>query len=261
MFNAALRHTLATLLLLTAPAILQANDTAAPQRPTQNASTVLSDLDKRLDKLQQQLNVVRDARGEAQRQNAMEAHWQTLQRYMAASLGVAVADPKPSDPANCEVISASWRGLPFPGQIRSDDYLKSMQSQLGKMRENLIDLHAARGADALNASLQAHWQANYRFLQELRGLDWMFASWNPANPGDQTLPAPQSEGAELTKAYCANCHAVPSSRMHTAEEWNAVMTTMSQHITTSDSNIPICVQIPTAEELQAINAYLVQYAR
>jgi len=263
MLHATLRHSLVLLSALVLPLTTQAANSAPSAPPALKAETVLADLDNRLDELQGQLNTVRDAKGEAQRQGAMAQHWQDLQDYMAASLGVVVgASGRAGGAEGCRVVSGTWSGLPFPGHIRSDDYLAAMQAQLGKMREDLIGLHAtANDPAALNTALQAHWQANYQFLQGLRGLDWMFSGWTPASPGDQTLPDPKSEGAQLTETYCSLCHAVPPTRLHTADEWNMIMPMMTQHITTSDSGFPICVQMPSADELKAISDYLVKYAR
>ncbi|TJY63300.1 hypothetical protein E4T66_06270 [Sinimarinibacterium sp. CAU 1509] len=260
MFNATLRRSLVLLSALVLPLTTQAASSAPSAPPALKAKTVLTDLDGRLDELQSQLNTVRDAQGEAQRQGAMEQHWKEMQDYMAASLGMVVG--KSGGAEGCRVVSGTWSGLAFPGQIRSDDYLKAMQARLGKMREDLVGLHAAANDPAaLNTALQTHWQSNYQFLQGMRGLDWMFSGWTPASPGDQTLPDPRSAGAQTMQAYCSLCHAVPNTRLHTAEEWAAVMPTMARHITTSDSGFPVCVQVPTADELKAISDYLVKYAR
>jgi hypothetical protein len=262
MLSPTLRRSLFLLSVLALPVVAQ-GASAPSTPPIQNAQTVLSDLDSRIDELQKLLNAVRDAQGEPQRQIAMHTHWQAMQDYMAASLTMVVGKAgSAGGAAGCQVVSGAWAGLAFPGQIRSDDYLKAMQAQMGKMREGLVGLHAAANdPETLNTALQANWQANYQFLQSMRGLDWMFSGWTPASPGDQTLPDPKSEGAQTTQTYCSICHAVPNPRLHTAEEWTAVMSTMTRHITTSDSGIPVCVQVPPGEELRAIGDYLIKYAR
>lgn len=225
------------------------------------ARAVVDDLGARLDVLQKQLDAVRDAQGEPRRQAAMEQHWSALQDYMKAALKHTVAEPGATDAADCRVVGGEWTGLSFPGHVRSDDYLRSMQAHMAPMRQDLIELSAARDATALDAALQSHWQRNYAFLQEMRGMAWMFAGWTPAQPGAVTLPDPGSEGAQLMGDYCSVCHAVPPTRLHTAPEWAAVMTAMTRHMARSDGGIPACVRMPSARELDAIGAYLAKYAR
>jgi hypothetical protein len=267
MFSAAIPRSLLLLMLLpvlAAPVIAQGAGDAPTGAPAATSEILAIDLGRRLDLLQSQLDAVRDARGEPLRQAAMERHWKGMQDYMAASLKVPLRDPAAADKgsaADCRVVGSGWTGLSFPGQLRSDDYLKAMQSHMGRMREGLIDLHASHDPDALGAALQAHWRSNYEFLQTLRGLGWMFPGWTPAAPGDSTLPDPQSEGAKLTQTYCSMCHAIPPVRLHTEAEWAAVMSTMSQHIASSDGGFPMCVQLPSAGELGVIGTYLAKYAR
>jgi hypothetical protein len=140
--------------------------------------------------------------------------------------------------------------------MRSGDYLNAMQDHLGRMRRDLISIHGAARAEALDVALQQHWRSNYEFLQRTRGLGWMFDGWMPAGPGDRHLPAPDSEGAQLTQAFCSVCHAVPHARLHTAAEWDSVMSTMTRHMATSDTGVPVCVQLPSAAQLETIRAYM-----
>lgn len=249
------------LLALILPVAGRAADSPKPAVPDSNTQAVIADLSQRLDALQKRLDAVRDAQGEPLRQAAMEQHWDGLQEYMAASLKLAVGKPAGAEASNCSMAGGSWTPLSFPGQIRSDDYLKAMQAHLAQMRMDLFALSAARDPQAQNAVLQSHWQRNYRFLQGLRGLDWMFSGWTPAQPGKPFLPDPQSEGAKLTQLYCSLCHAVPNTRLHTASEWASVMATMARHISLSDTGFPMCVQQPSDAEFKVIGDYLQKYAR
>lgn len=63
-------------------------------------------------------------------------------------------------------------------------------------------------------------------------------------PGD--LAEPASEGAKLLVQYCAQCHPLPSSRMHSATDWPRVLRRMwlrmdklpdSLHIITGDEGV------------------------
>lgn len=261
MVRATFRGVLLSLSMLAVPVVAQQAAAAPADATGPSPETVVRDLGQRLDDLQGLLDAVRDARGEPLRQTAMERHWKSMQDYMTDSLRLAVRTPGTSSLADCQVVGSSWAGLSFPGQLRSDEYLKSMQAQLGRMRMGLIEIHDARDPEALDAALQAHWRDNYQFLQTARGLAWMFSGWTPTQPGDQALPDPQSEGARLTQDYCSVCHAVPQTRLHSAEEWSSVMSTMSRHMALSDGGIPACVKMPSAAELNTISAYLAKYAR
>lgn len=253
MMPAALRRWLPVVLVLL-PLLAPAQ---SPQPTPVSSKAAATLLGTRLDTLQALLDKVRDARGEPLRQVAMERHWSAMQDYMQESLKVTVRDPVPAGPraVDCRLVGGSWRALSFPGQIRSDDYLGLMQGHLGRMRQDVLAIHAAPSPEALDTALQQHWRSNYEFLQRTRGLGWMFDSWAPS-PGDSHLPAPDSEGAQLAQAFCTICHAVPHARLHTAKEWDGVMSTMAQHIVSSDSGIPMCVQVPTPPQLEAIRAYL-----
>lgn len=43
------------------------------------------------------------------------------------------------------------------------------------------------------------------------------------------LPAPDSEGAQLMKEFCSDCHAPPSPAAHSAREWPNVVYRMHEH--------------------------------
>jgi len=43
-----------------------------------------------------------------------------------------------------------------------------------------------------------------------------------------SLPEPKSEGAQMMKKYCADCHAPPSPLVHTAKEWPNVIYRMQE---------------------------------
>lgn len=262
MFRIAIRRLLLLLSLIVGPAMAP-QVAGAPAPPGSPASeTVAADLGRRLDAMQGLLDAVRDTKGESLRQAAMERHWNAMQDYMAASLKLTIPEASPAPGgSNCEVVGGAWKGLSFPGQVPSGTYLKDMQTQMGRMRVELLGLHGARDAQALDLALRSHWRSNYEFLQGMRGFDWMFGSWTPGAPGDRHLPEPDSEGAKLTQGFCSVCHSVPEARLHTAAEWKAVMATMVRHIALSDGGMPICVQMPTDVELKAIGDYFEKYAR
>jgi len=75
------------------------------------------------------------------------------------------------------------------------------------------------------------------------------------NNGSQPLPDQQSKQAQLYKHYCSQCHALPSPRAHTAQEWPSVVARMKQTMTTQ-GKMP-----PDNEQLEEILGYLQRYAK
>ena len=258
-FLAALRRFLFVLAIaLSATGLVHASATSQSEQAA-------ADLSHRVDALQRLLDSVRDAKGEPLRQDAMQRHWDAMQGYMRMSLKRTVASPQPEagdDAAGCQLAGGTWKALSFPGQMRSDDYLQAMQAHMGRMREEILTIHAAPDAAALDSALRAHWRDNYQALQRMRGLGWMFDGWKPVDPGDDARPPdPESDGARLAQAYCSVCHALPRARLHTAQEWSGVMATMRRHIVTSDTGTPLCIQLPSDDQLDIIQSYFTRYAR
>jgi len=81
----------------------------------------------------------------------------------------------------------------------------------------------------------------------------MMGQLPPANT-HQTLPEPQSEGAQLLQRYCGQCHAPPAPAAHTAREWPQVVERMKQHMVTQGK------AMPDREQLREITDYLQNHA-
>ena len=64
----------------------------------------------------------------------------------------------------------------------------------------------------------------------MRGMGWMWGGPMPGGQAASSLPAPDSEGAKLVSRYCTQCHAQPSPRLHTASEWEAVVSRMENNM-------------------------------
>ena len=77
----------------------------------------------------------------------------------------------------------------------------------------------------------------------------------PENNSNQPLPDRQSKEAQLFKHYCSQCHALPSTRSHTAQEWPLVVARMKQTMTTQGK------ATPDNEQLGEIIGYLQRYAK
>lgn len=233
--------------------------------PALSASQMAAaDLGRRLDAQQSLLAAIREARDESLRRAAMQTHWNAMQAYMEQSLDLLVqqsASKGTADAVGCRLVGGQWRRLSFPGHMTAEDYVTAMQGHLARMRQDVLAMQTAQQGFVLEAVMREHWRSNYAFLQRARGLGWMFDSWMPADPAGRHLPEPESQGAKLTLEFCSVCHAVPHARLHTAQEWDAVMSTMDRHIVLSDTGVPMCVVVPTAAQLEAIHAHYSRHAR
>ena len=77
----------------------------------------------------------------------------------------------------------------------------------------------------------------------------------PANNDNQPLPDQQSKEAQLYEHYCSQCHALPSPRAHTTQEWPLVVARMKQTMATQGK------PLPDNEQLEVILGYLQHYAK
>jgi len=77
----------------------------------------------------------------------------------------------------------------------------------------------------------------------------------PENNGGQPLPDQKSQQAQLFQHYCSQCHALPSPRAHTAQEWPSVVARMKKTMATQGK------ALPDNEQLEEILGYLQRYAK
>ena len=77
----------------------------------------------------------------------------------------------------------------------------------------------------------------------------------PEKNGNQPLPDQQSKQEKLYQHYCSQCHALPSPRVHTAQEWPSVVARMKQTMATQGK------ELPDNEQLEEILGYLQRYAK
>lgn len=67
-----------------------------------------------------------------------------------------------------------------------------------------------------------------------------------------TSDLPDYVGREYFMLVCAECHALPDPRQHSAQDWPAVVTRMQQHM------VDLLGRSPIPDEMQDITAYLQQ---
>jgi len=68
--------------------------------------------------------------------------------------------------------------------------------------------------------------------QRWRMISSIGAGLPPANFDPDELPEPLSRGAGLMRAYCVQCHEIPTPRMHSAADWPILMRRMMLRATT-----------------------------
>lgn len=73
------------------------------------------------------------------------------------------------------------------------------------------------------------------------------------------LPDPDSQGAKLTAAYCAQaCHGIPAPSAHSASDWPVVLRRMWLRMSSLDSAYQVAV--PSTGERAAIMEYMLAHA-
>lgn len=83
----------------------------------------------------------------------------------------------------------------------------------------------------------------------------------PSGTDPQDLPAPESPGAKLTARYCAQCHNLPSPKMHSADNWPETAMRMFARISFTyermkSAGMPTRFEAPPEKEQKTILAYL-----
>lgn len=98
----------------------------------------------------------------------------------------------------------------------------------------------------------------------------------PAGFESSDLPDPDSRGAQLVKAYCVQCHWLPSPKMHTAAEWPVLVRRMVMRARTLRDRMggPLATGmvgevlmsgmsstvVPSSEDADSLEAYLQRHA-
>lgn len=90
----------------------------------------------------------------------------------------------------------------------------------------------------------------------------MMGGMLPPGIEPQDLPEPESQGAKLLSTYCAQCHNLPSPRMHTAEDWSRVVgrMLMRERMMARMRGMMMQVNAPSSPEEEALLQYLAKHA-
>ena len=90
----------------------------------------------------------------------------------------------------------------------------------------------------------------------------MMGGMLPPSIKPQDLPDPESQGAKLLSTYCAQCHHLPSPRMHAAEDWPRVAgrMLMRERMMAQMRGMMMQVKAPTPQDEEALLQYLKTHA-
>jgi mono/diheme cytochrome c family protein len=102
-----------------------------------------------------------------------------------------------------------------------------MGSASGMMGMMNIEAPSAKEQEILVAYLKAH-------------------SLKSIQPG--ALPSPRTEGAILFAATCAQCHALPDPKQHTAQDWPQVVARMRMNMAAMGKTVPDAAALRTITE-------------
>lgn len=80
----------------------------------------------------------------------------------------------------------------------------------------------------------------------------------PPGTTAENLPEASSPGAALVVRHCGHCHNLPSPKLHTAEQWPAVVARMRAQ---ASAQIMNRAPIPTPEDERVLIQYLQTHAR
>lgn len=133
-------------------------------------------------------------------------------------------------------------GLPGPGLHTAEEWpavvarMKRNMDQSGMMMRLMH--HVRKPNKKETETLVAYLQANGRKTVDAA-----------------SLPDPDSPGAHAFQRTCSQCHALPDPKQHTAAEWPATVTRMTQNM--RSMNVPV----PDSATLERIVGYLTQNAK
>ncbi|MBA5867537.1 MAG: hypothetical protein GDA67_12675 [Nitrospira sp. CR1.3] len=90
----------------------------------------------------------------------------------------------------------------------------------------------------------------------------MMGGMLPPGIKSQDLPDPESQGAKALSTYRAQCHHLPSPRMHTAEDWPRVAgrMLMRERMMAQMRGMMMQVKAPTSQEEEELLQYLQSHA-
>ena len=242
---------------------------AAPSAPDRAR---MEELQQQVDALNQELTRLKGANDPAAQSQGMQRHWSMMQEHMRSvrkmpgmqAQGCSdwmMMDPSMKGPGmmgsgmmDCPMMDHGMgRGgmWGMPSEMGPGMYQLQMQGHMQRMQNQMTAIAAETDPAKRDTLLREHYESMYRDTQSMRGMGWM---WNPNAAA--ALPDRDSHGARLVASICSQCHSPPAPSLHTATEWADVTARMRQHIQQQANASGSGVKIPSAAELDEINAYM-----
>jgi len=277
-------HTLSALLILVflgtpVTPVLVTTASARDASPAPTDAQIKS-LQRQIQDMQAQLDELGKARDPAARQRLMQQNWSAMLDYMQRmqSMSWMGSGSNAMGPgmmgrgmmgrrhgrdwmAGCPIVGGPGSGWQIPPGIDADQYRADMLQHLQRMQEQMNQIGSVQDPARREQLLEQHWRDMYRSMQTMRGMGWMWGGTGPGGTPETNLPDNDSQGARLVSHYCTQCHARPSPTLHSAAEWQAVISRMKMNMKNFRAANWRGVKIPSDSEFKSIIEYMQKNAR
>ena len=256
-------------------AVAEARDTSLAPTDAQ-----IKSLQRQIQDMQGQLEELGKARDPAARQRLMQQNWGSMLDYMQRmqSMPWMGNGPNAMGPGmmgrgmmgrrhardwmrGCPIVGGPASGWQMPPGIDADQYRAEMLQYMERMQDQMNKIWSSQDPAKRQQLLEQQWRDMYRHMQTMRGMGWMWGGTGPGAPPETNLPDNDSQGARLVSHYCTQCHARPSPTLHSAAEWQAVISRMKMNMKNFRAANWRGVQIPSDSEFRSIIDYMQKYAR
>ncbi len=234
---------------------------------------------RQIEALQEQIDALGETEGAQPRQRLVQQNWASMLEYMQGmqsmpwmmhgrEMGPGMMGRgmmgwhDPGDwMTGCPLVGGPGGGWELPADVDAEEYRSRMLENMQLMHDQMATIWSTPDPADRRRLIQEHWQGMYRNMQTMRGMGWMWGGPMPGGQAASSLPAPDSEGAKLVSRYCTQCHAQPSPRLHTASEWEAVVSRMENNMKNFRKRDWRGVEIPSNAEMKDILEYMQKFAR
>ncbi len=245
----------------------------------------IRNLQQQIRAMQEQLDELGKTPGSTERQRLMHENWQSMLDYMQQmqsmpwmANGLDENGPGMMGPGmmgrgmmgrrhardwmrGCPIVGGPGSGWQMPPGIDADQYRADMLQYLRQMQDQMSEIGSTENQAKRQQLLEQHWRGMYRNMQTMRGMGWMWGGTGPGAPPETSLPDNDSQGARLVSRYCTQCHARPSPKLHSASEWQAVISRMEMNMQNFKAANWRGVKIPSESEFTSIIDYMQKNAQ
>lgn len=253
-----------------------AEDSNAASAPSDEE---IQELQRQIRALQEQLDALGKKQGAQSQQRLMQQNWQSMMEYMQGMQSMPwMTHGRGMGPGmmgrgmmgwrhhgdwmmGCPMVGGPEGGWQLPPDVDAEQYRSQMLDNMQQMHDQMAKIWSTPDPAQRRRLMQEHWQGMYRNMQMMRGMGWMWGGPMPGGQAATPLPDSDSRGAKLVSRYCTQCHAEPSPRLHTASEWQAVVSRMEMNMQNLRRGNWRGVEIPSNAEMKSILEYMQKFAR